>query len=88
MLADEHHEHRGGLRVGREKSRGRLEDLIGPPQLGHLLLERLDLRFLLARESRPLPGIDLARRSHLRTVSGDPIPSRAATALIAVYSLP
>ena len=34
------------------------------------------------------PASTWARRSHLRTVSGDPIPSRAATALIAAYSLP
>ena len=34
------------------------------------------------------PASTWAWRSHLRTVSGDPIPSRAATALIAAYSLP
>jgi hypothetical protein len=34
-------------------------DLIGPPQLPHLLLEPADLGVVLGRRSRPLPGVNV-----------------------------
>src|ERR1035438_1698949 len=45
--------------LGREENRRRLEDLIGPAQLGVLPFQPADLRGLLAGPPRPPPGVDL-----------------------------
>src|ERR671936_889270 len=47
------------VELRREESRGRLEDLIGPAQLGVLLLQRLDFGAFLAADPRPLTGVHL-----------------------------
>jgi hypothetical protein len=51
---------------------------IRPPQLGHLLLERSDLRLLLSRQSRPFPDINLSAAQSLahRLRRPDPQPGR------------
>src|SRR5882757_2896423 len=46
--------------LGREENRGRLKDLVGPPQLRDLTFETLDLSVLLAAHPDPLPGVDLS----------------------------
>src|SRR6266487_2966426 len=48
------------VELGREENRRRLEDLIGPPQLGVLPLQPPDLGMLLTRQTRPRPGIHLS----------------------------
>lgn len=74
------------VELGREENRRRLEDLSGPPQLSVLPLQPPDLGMLLARQTRPPPGVTSAWRTHLRSVSAVPMPSFSATAQIAGQS--
>jgi len=59
-----------GAQFPREISTRRLQDLIRPPQLTHLALQLRDLLPVLRRRARPVPGIDSAWLTQLRSVSG------------------
>jgi hypothetical protein len=76
------------VELRREESRRRLEDLIRPAQLGNSFFNSL----ISAMSSLVLPGRTSpsiwARRSHLRSDSGEVIPSLPAIDRIASYSLP
>src|SRR6478609_8927844 len=56
------------VEFGREESRRRFEYLVRPPQFGILPLEPLDLSVLVARQARPVSGVDLR--------SADPLAQR------------
>jgi hypothetical protein len=71
--------------LGREKADAAFR--ISPPQLGDPTLQRLDLLVFLGGDPGRVPTSTSARRTHLRSVSADPMPSGAVAVLIAANSL-
>jgi hypothetical protein len=74
------------VELGREETRRRLEDLIGPAQLTDLGLSRRSSADSSLLTPGRVPASTSARRTHLRTVSVVPMPSFSATDRIASHS--